>query len=128
MIGRQVTSDTFIPFKNERAHITRAHVVHPCPPIDVFKRHPIVFRVSMPYGTMPYEPGKEEGTMYMSICNTTARFVTILENIAGDQEHSAHGEVTVDTLLSAVKPLQGTFWYVPSTQEMELKTSPQEQR
>jgi len=128
MIGRQVTSDTFIPFKNERAHITRAHVVHPCPPIDVFKRHPIVFRVSMPYGTMPYEPGKEEGTMYMSICNTTARFVTILENIAGDQEHSAHGEVTVDTLLSAVKPLQGTFWYVPSAQEMELKTSPQEQR
>ena len=56
--------------------------------------------------------------MYMSICNTTARFVSILENIAGDQEHSVHGEVTVDTLLSAVKPLQGTFWYVPSAQEL----------
>ena len=41
MIGRQVTSDTFIPFENERAHIARAHVVHQCPPIEVFKRHPI---------------------------------------------------------------------------------------
>ena len=127
MIGRKSSTDTFIPDADKRAHITRAHVVHQRPPLNVFKRHPIVFRLSMPYGTMPNEPGKEEGSMYMSICNTTASFVTILENVAGDQRHSAGGEVTVDTLISSVKPLQGTFWYVPSSQELGL-TSCEETR
>lgn len=128
MIGRKTTTDTFIPFTDQRAHIARAHVVHQCPPINAFRRHPNVFRVSMPYGTREHEPGKEEGLMYMSISNTTTEFVTILENIAGDQKHSARGEVTVDMLISAVKPLQGTFWYVPSCQELGLSRTPKEQR
>lgn len=128
MIGRKSTTDVFIPLADQRAHISRAHVVHHSPPINVFERHPTVFRVSMPYGTRPNEPGKEEGLMYMSICNTTAQFVAILGNIAGDQRHSARGEVTVDMLISAVKPLQGTFWYVPSAQELELVTSIKEKR
>ena len=128
MIGRKTTTDVFIPLSDQRAHISRAHVVHQCPPINAFKRHPNVFRVSMSYGKRENEPGKEEGLMYMSISKTTSEFVTILENIAGDQRHSARGEVTVDTLISAVKPLQGTFWYVPSIQELGLSTAPKEQR
>ena len=128
MVGRKTISDTFIPSTDERTHIARAHVIQESPSVDVFERHQPLFRISMPYGTRPNEPGREEGLMYMSISNTTKRFVSILENIAGDQRHSAHGEVTVDLLISSVKPLQGTFWYVPSAQELGLGSSSQERR
>ena len=128
IIGRTTLSDVFIPLTDERTHIARARVVQESPSPEVFERHHPLFRVSMPYGTRPNEPGREEGLMYMSISNTTKQFVTILENIAGDQKHSARGEVTVDMLISSVRPLQGAFWYVPSAQELGLESSPQERR
>jgi len=60
--------------------------------------------------------------MYMHMCNTTEVFKTILKNIAGSDKESKLGEVTPDTLISAVQPLQGTYWYVPSAEELKLPT------
>ena len=81
-----------------------------------------MFRVSMPYGHVENEPSREEGLMYMHLCNTTEVFKTILKNIAGNEKHSKLGDVTIDSLISAVRPIQGTFWYVPSAEELNLST------
>ncbi|KAK2570558.1 putative dehydratase PflD [Acropora cervicornis] len=122
MVGRKSGSDTFIPHTDKRTHIICAHVVKDVSPINVLERHPRVFRVSMPYGSVKDEPSKEEGLMYLHMCNTTEVFKTILSNIAGNDKESNMGEVTVDKLISAVQPLQGTFWYVPSAEELDLPT------
>lgn len=122
MFGRKSATDTFIPHKDKRAHIARVHVVPDVPPINGLLRHPRVFRVSMPYGHVENEPGREEGLMYMHMCNTTEIFKTILKNIAGSDKESKLGEVTPDALISAVQPLQGTYWYVPSAEELKLPT------
>ena len=122
MIGRKSGTDTFIPFTDKRAHIACVHVVHDVAPVNGLLRHPRVFRVSMPYGHVEDEPGREEGLMYMHLCNSTEVFKTILKNIAGNDKHSKRGDVTIDTLISAVQPLQGTFWYVPSAEELKLPT------
>lgn len=122
MIGRKSGTDTFIPHTDKRAHITCVHVVQDVPPVNVLTRHPRVFRVSMPYGHVENEPSKEEGLMYLHMCNSVETFKTILKNIAGNDKESKLGEVTVDKLISAVQPLQGTFWYVPSAEELKLPT------
>lgn len=128
MIGRKSGTDALVTHPDKRAHIARAHVVHDVPPVNVLQRHPRIFRVSMPYGHVENEPGKEEGTMYLHMCNTTEAFTTILKNIAGNDNHAGLGDVTVDMLISAVEPLEGTFWYVPSAEELKLSPSCQEQR
>ena len=122
MIGRKSGTDTFIPHTDKRAHITCVHVVQDVPPVNVLTRHPRVFRVSMPYGHVENEPSQEEGLMYLHMCNSVETFKTILKNIAGNDKESKLGEVTVDKLISAVQPLQGTFWYVPSAEELKLPT------
>lgn len=121
MIGRKAGTDTFIPHTDKRAHISRVHVELDVPPVNGLLRHKRVFRVSMPYGHADH-PSREEGLMYMHLCNTTEVFKTILKNIAGNDKHSKLGDVTVDSLISAVRPIQGTFWYVPSAEELKLPT------
>ena len=122
MIGRKSATDTFIPHTDKRAHIARVHVVPEVPPVNSLLRHSRVFRVSMPYGHIENQPGREEGLMYMHMCNTTEVFKSILKNIAGSDKESKLGEVTPDTLISAVQPLQGTYWYIPSAEELKLPT------
>ena len=122
MIGRKSGTDTFIPHTDKRAHISRVHVELEVPPVNSLLRHQRVFRVSMPYGHVENEPSREEGLMYMHLCNTTEVFKTILKNIAGNDKHSKLGDVTIDSLISAVRPIQGTFWYVPSAEELNLST------
>ena len=122
MIGRKSGTDTFIPHKDKRAHISRAHVELELPPVNSLVRHKRVFRVSMPYGHVENDPSREEGLMYLHLCNTTEVFKTILKNIAGNDKHSKLGDVTVDSLISAVRPIQGTFYYVPSAEELSLST------
>ena len=120
MIGRKSHTNSFIPHAEKGAHIACVHVVQDVPPVNVLTRHPRVFRVSMPYGHVENEPSKEEGLMYLHMCNSVETFKTILKNIAGSGKESKLGEVTVDRLISAVQPLQGTFWYVPSAEELKL--------
>ena len=122
MIGRKTTTDTFIPFKDRRCHIQCAHVVQDSAPVNVFTRHPRVFRVSMPYGHVKHEPAREEGLMYLHLSNSLEAFQSILKNIAGEKKGSALGEVTIDQLISSVQPLQGSFWYLPSADELQLPT------
>lgn len=122
MLGRKMTTDAFIPFVQKRTHIACAHAVPEVLPIDSTRHHNRVFRVSMPYGKDESGPGREEGLMYMHMSNTTEVFTSILTNIAGTKVKSAPGEVTVDKLLSDVQPLLGTWWYVPSADELGLET------
>lgn len=121
MIGRKTGTDTIIPHTDKRAHISRAHIELDVPPVNGLLRHKRVFRVSMPYGRAD-QPSQEEGLMYMHWCNNTEVFKTILANIAGNDKHSKLGDVTVDSLISAVRPVLGTFYYVPSAEELKLST------
>ena len=121
MIGRKTGTDTILPHTDKRAHISRAHIELDVPPVNGLLRHKRVFRVSMPYGRADL-PSQEEGLMYMHCCNNTEVFKTILANIAGNDKHSKLGDVTVDSLISAVRPVQGTFYYVPSAEELKLST------
>ena len=134
MIGRHVMTDSFIPNINERVHTFRAHFNPKKCPQNMLNKHQIMFRQSLPYGTSDTGKGKEEGIFYLSFANTTNSFRDILENLVGDATASdatdapavcdpvAHaGEVTTDLLLNTVKPLEGTWWYVPSAEELGVR-------
>ncbi|KAK7075559.1 hypothetical protein SK128_021984 [Halocaridina rubra] len=121
MIGRRVMTNTIIPTNYERRHIKRAHFVDDFPPpCNVLRGFRRVFRQSLPYGKSDTGHGREEGVFYLSITKSTTVFVELLEHLAGVQANSPHGEITVDDLISALIPLEGTFWYVPNRQELEL--------
>lgn len=121
MIGRHVMTDSFIPNVNERAHTFRAHFNPKKCPQNMLNKHRIMFRQSLPYGTSDTGKGKEKGIFYLSFANTTNSFRDILENLVSDDatnDAASAGEVTVDLLLNTVKPLEGTWWYVPSAEEL----------
>ena len=122
MIGRRMTTDAFGGFTHQRAHMKRVHVVPDSMPVDLTQQHSRVFRVSMPFGKDGSAAGREQGVMYMHLCNTTEVFKRILKNIAGSKEAAAPGEVTMDALLSNVQAQLGTWWYVPSAAELDLPT------
>lgn len=122
MIGRRTTTDVFLPHDDIQAHIKRAHVVQKVPSVNALARHPRIFRFSMAYGDVENYPGREEGVMYLQIGNSVNTINTLLKNIAGNSDEARPGDTTLDMLISAVEPLQGSFWYVPSIQELKLPT------
>ncbi|XP_064110187.1 uncharacterized protein LOC135217988 isoform X1 [Macrobrachium nipponense] len=123
MIGRRVMTQTIIPSNYERRHINRAHHVDDFPPpCNILKGFRRVFRQSLPYGKSKTGHGREEGVFYLSITKSTTLFVELLEHLAGVQMFSPNGEITVDELISDLIPLEGTFWYVPSRQELDIDT------
>lgn len=121
MIGRKVHTNIIIPNNYERRHINRAHFVDKFPPpCNVLKGFRRVFRQSMPYGKSDTGNGREKGLFYLSITKSTNIFVELLENLAGVQANSPTGEITVDELISCFAPIEGTFWYVPNKEELEI--------
>lgn len=123
MIGRRVMTDCFIPNVNERAHTFRAHFNPEKSPQNMLNKHRIMFRQSLPYGTSSTGKGREEGVFYLSFANTTNSFRDILESLVGNDDVAGAGEVTVDLLLNTVKPLEGTWWYVPSADELGVNVA-----
>ena len=123
MIGRRMMSNCIIPTNTPRSHIFRAHFIPEDSPRNVINKHRVMFRQSLPYGTSNTGRGREEGLFYLSFSNTTNAFKDVLENIVGNDERAAAGEVTADILLNAVQPLKGTWWYVPSADELHMETS-----
>ncbi|XP_066957442.1 4-hydroxyphenylacetate decarboxylase glycyl radical subunit-like [Macrobrachium rosenbergii] len=123
MIGRRVMTQTIIPSNYERRHTNRAHHVNDFPPpCNILKGFRRVFRQSLPYGKSNSGHGREKGVFYLSITKSTTVFVELLEHLAGVQAFSPNGEITVDELISDLIPLEGTFWYVPNRQELEIDT------
>lgn len=122
MIGRQMVDNCIIPSMTERSHIFRAHFIPEETPQNVINKHRVMFRQSLPYGVSSSEKGREEGVFYLSFANTTNSFTDVLESIVGNDENAATGEVTADLLMNACKPLQGTWWYVPSAEELQMET------
>ena len=123
MIGRHVMTDAFIPNINERAHTFRAHFNPEKSPQNMLNKHRIMFRQSLPYGESPDAKGREKGIFYLSFANTTNSFKDILESLIGNDKVAGDGEVTADLLLNTVKPLEGTWWYVPSADELGVNVS-----
>ncbi|KAK7086420.1 hypothetical protein SK128_014047 [Halocaridina rubra] len=122
MIGRRVHTNVVIPTSYERSHIKRAHFVDDFPPpCNILKGFRRVFRQSLPYGKSDSGNGREKGLFYLSITRSTKIFVEILEHLAGVQANSPHGEITFDELISAFVPIEGTFWYIPSKEELEVR-------
>jgi hypothetical protein len=111
-------TDCFIPSVNERAHTFRAHFNPKHSPQNMLNKHRIMFRQSLPYGTSRKVKGREEGIFYLSFANTTNSFRDILESLVGNDDVAGAGEGTADLLLNTVKPLEGTWWYVPSAEEL----------
>jgi Dyp-type peroxidase family len=123
MIGRRVMTDSFIPSVNKRAHTFRAHFNPEKSPQNMLNKHRIMFRQSLPYGISATGKGREEGIFYLSFANTTNSFRDVLESLVGNDDVAGAGEVTVDLLLNTIKPLEGTWWYVPSAEELGVSIS-----
>ncbi|XP_078605764.1 putative dehydratase YbiW [Branchiostoma floridae x Branchiostoma japonicum] len=107
MIGRTVTDDILV-VDDTRRHIKCAHI------LDENGKHPLVFRQSMPYGSNKTGVGREEGTFYISCANTCQRFLDILKKLIDEE----------DKLISTVHAEEGSFWYVPSAEELGLTPIP----
>lgn len=123
MIGRRMVTNCIIPTVSPRSHILRAHFIPDKMPRNVINKHRVMFRQSLPYGTSDTGKGREEGLFYLSFSNTTNAFKDVLESIVGNKQQAAAGEVSTDILLNVVQPLKGTWWYVPSAEELQMGTS-----
>ncbi|XP_019647703.1 PREDICTED: uncharacterized protein LOC109487998 [Branchiostoma belcheri] len=107
MIGRTVTDDILV-VDYPRRHVKCAHI------LDENGKHPLIFRQSMPYGMNKTGIGREEGAFYISCANTCQRFLDILKKLVAEEDH----------LISAVQAEEGSFWYVPSADELGLAPVP----
>ena len=118
LFGRKIFDLGIIPDEDNGSHIRRAHKVDNFPPpCNVLKGHCRIFRASLPYGEITGKPGREEGAFHVSIAQSTSVFHEILQNMAGDP-----GGTTNDALMEIVSAQEGTYWYVPSTEELDIQT------
>lgn len=115
MIGRKMFGLGIVPSLSDSSHIKRAHTLDDFPPpCNVSKGLRRIFRQSMPYGNCQTHPGREEGAFYISIAKSTTIFHDILENISGCPG------TTFDAFIDVFSSLEGSFWYVPSSEELDL--------
>ncbi|CAC5374758.1 unnamed protein product [Mytilus coruscus] len=115
MIGRKMFGLGIIPSLSDSSHIKRAHTLDDFPPpCNVSKGLRRIYRQSMPYGSCQTHPGREEGAFYISFAKSTTIFHDILENISGCPG------TTFDAFLDVFSSLEGSFWYVPSSEELDL--------
>ncbi|KAI0104995.1 pyruvate formate lyase-domain-containing protein [Nemania sp. FL0031] len=95
--------------KAVNAHIHRAHT------IDSNRDQRKLLRQALPYDESDGHASREEGIMFVALCNEQPRFEKILQSMLGDRP-----ERPVDRLMDFVQGQGGSYWYVPSARELDV--------
>lgn len=89
------------------AHIHRAHT------IDKNRDQRKLLRQALPYDDPDGHASQEEGIMFVAFANEQDRFEKILKSMLGDRP-----ERPVDRLMDFIQGEGGSYWYIPSAQEL----------
>ncbi|KAI2633412.1 pyruvate formate lyase-domain-containing protein [Xylaria nigripes] len=93
----------------EGSHINCAHT------LDHNRDQRKLLRQALPYGEADGRASREKGLMFIAFCNEQERFESILENMMGE-----HPERPADRLLDYVQGRGGSYWYIPSANELQV--------
>ncbi|KAL8887574.1 MAG: hypothetical protein Q9215_004860 [Flavoplaca cf. flavocitrina] len=90
-----------------RGHVHRANVR------DSNADQRKLLRQALPFGRDGHHAGREEGIMFVALCNEQQRFEDILQNLLGTRKDDP-----ADQLMQMVSGIGGSYWYVPAAQEL----------
>lgn len=110
IIGRR-TDGSILSQNSTRGHIHRASVR------DSNGDQRKILRQALSYGKANNHSGREQGTMFVALCNEQQRFEDIIQNLLGERKDDP-----ADQLMQMVSGVGGSYWYVPAA--MELGVSP----
>ena len=106
IIGRR-TDGSIISQNSTRGHIHRAHVR------DSNGDQRKIFRQALPFGKSNNHSGREQGNMFVALCNEQQRFEDIIQNLLGERKDDP-----ADQLMQMVSGVGGSYWYVPAAKEL----------
>ncbi|KAI4233624.1 MAG: hypothetical protein L6R40_007002 [Gallowayella cf. fulva] len=106
IVGRR-TDGSILSQHSTRGHIHRANVR------DSNGDQRKILRQALPFGRVGHHAGREEGIMFVALCNEQQRFEDILQNLLGTRKDDA-----ADKLMQMVSGVGGSYWYVPAAKEL----------
>ena len=106
IVGRR-TDGSIISQHSLRGHIHRANVR------DSNGDQRRLLRQALPFGKVDHHSGREQGIMFVALCNEQQRFEDILENLLGKRKDDP-----ADQLMQMVSGVGGSYWYVPAAKEL----------
>lgn len=95
-------------------HATRGHV-HRASVRDSNGDQRKILRQALPFGKVNHHSGREQGIMFVALCNEQQRFEDILQNLLGDRKDDP-----ADQLMQMVSGVGGSYWYVPAAKELGI--------
>ena len=93
-------------------HATRGHI-HRASVRDSNGDQRKILRQALPFGKVDHYSGREEGIMFVALCNEQQRFEDILQNLLGSRKDDP-----ADQLMQMVSGVAGSYWYVPAAKEL----------
>ncbi|KAL8654636.1 MAG: hypothetical protein Q9226_003353 [Calogaya cf. arnoldii] len=93
-------------------HSTRGHI-HRASVRDSNGDQRKILRQALPFGRVGHHAEREEGNMFVALCNDQQRFEDILQNLLGTRKDDP-----ADQLMQLVSGVGGSYWYVPAAKEL----------
>ncbi|KAL9126808.1 MAG: hypothetical protein Q9217_004203 [Psora testacea] len=106
IVGRR-TDGSILSQHSIRGHIHRANVR------DSNGDQRKMLRQALPFGKVNHYSGREQGIMFVALCNEQQRFEDILQNLLGERKDDP-----ADQLMQMVSGVGGSYWYVPAAKEL----------
>lgn len=98
-------------------HATRGHI-HRANVRDCNGDQRKLLRQALPFGKVHHHSGREEGIMFVALCNEQQRFEDILQNLLGHRKDDP-----ADQLMQMVSGVGGSYWYVPTATELKVSAA-----
>ena len=98
-------------------HATRGHV-HRASVRDSNGDQRKMLRQALPFGKAGNHSGREQGIMFVALCNEQQRFEDILQNLLGKRKDDP-----ADQLMQMVSGVGGSYWYVPAAKELGVSAA-----
>ena len=111
VVGRR-TDGSILSQYATRGHVHRANVR------DSNNDQRKLLRQALPFGKAGIHSGREEGIMFVALCNEQQRFEDILQNLLGTRKDDP-----ADQLMQMVSGVGGSYWYVPAAKELGVSAA-----
>lgn len=108
IVGRR-TDGSILSQHSTRGHVHRANVR------DSNGDQRKILRQALPFGRVHNHSGREQGIMFVALCNEQQRFEDILQNLLGKRKDDP-----ADKLMQMMSGVGGSYWYVPAARELEV--------
>ena len=118
MIGRRIQSSEVLPTADERSHVKRARLIS-----KVDGTNTEILRQSLPFVPAPSLMGPiEDGFFFIAFAKSFNVFFDILKSMTGWTEARPQQAFSHDLLLTHAQGKFGGLFYVPTVDELGLRT------